>query len=119
MPPKGRRRPLTLACYLEALVGSRIVVELHSDTIVRGRLFAVGECLGLQLEDTTLTPLQGPPRKGEYLYLRGSSIRFVHTPANVTPSQAIATAAKKRREALTAHAAAQGRHAPSMPKGTF
>lgn len=119
MPPKGKRRPVTLAVYLEALVGSRIVVELHSDTIVRGRLLAVSDGMSLQMEETTLTPLQGKARQAPYLYLRGSSIRFVHTPPNVTPAQAIANAAKKRAEALASHAAAQGRHTPVMPKGSF
>lgn len=114
-----RRRPATLAVYLEALVGQRVVVELQNDTIIRGRLASVGEGLDLQLEQATVQPLQGEQRAAEFLCLRGSHIRFVHTPPGQTPDQAVAAAAKKRSEALAAHAAAQGRHAPAVPKGQF
>ncbi|KAL6781647.1 SMP10 [Auxenochlorella protothecoides x Auxenochlorella symbiontica] len=112
-----RRRPPTLACYLEALVGMRLVIELHCDTIVRGVLTAVGDGLDLQLESASIAPLQGPTRAAEYLYLRGSRVRYVHTPPNLHPREAITAAAKRRTSALAAHAAQQGKHTPAMPKG--
>jgi small nuclear ribonucleoprotein (snRNP)-like protein len=113
----GRRRPpATLAVFVQSLEGSRVVVELRRDTVVRGTLVAADEGLNLQLADATVRPLGGAPRAASVLHVRGRSVRYIHLPANLDPAAAVEAHRRKVAQALRAHAAEQGA-AQRLPKG--
>ena len=104
----GRRRQrATLASFVAALEGSRVVVELRYDTIVRGQLLASDDQLNLQLSDASITPLQGQRRECTFLYLRGRHVRFIHLPANLDPAAAIEQHRKRVAQAVRQHAQQQ------------
>lgn len=107
MAPR-RRRPGSLACVVQALEGSRVVVELRCDTVVRGMLASADDKLNLQMEGVTYQPLQGEARRMEVLHVRARHVRFVHLPGNLDPAAAVEQ--HRRRVALAAreHAAQKG-----------
>lgn len=84
-----RKRTPTLAVYLQALEGSKVVVELRKDTIVKGTLTSCDEQLNLIVEQATCKPLQGKPRNMDMMYIRGRFLRYVHVPANLEPAAAV------------------------------
>jgi small nuclear ribonucleoprotein (snRNP)-like protein len=113
----GRRRQrATLASFVAALEGSRVVVELRYDTIVRGQLLASDDQLNLQLSDASITPLQGQRRECTFLYLRGRHVRFIHLPANLDPAAAIEQHRKRVAQAVRQHAQQQAQ-AQQQPEG--
>ena len=115
----GRRRPprLTLAVFVQALEGSRVVVELRRDAIVRGTLLSADDNLNLQLSEASVQPLQGPKREGlAYLHVRGRHVRFIHLPASLDPAAAIEQHRKRVAAAKRAHAAQQAQ-AAQRPAG--
>ena len=105
----GRRRHArrSLACFVSALEGSRVVVELRYDTVVRGRLVASDDHLNLQLEEASIQPLQGARREASYLYVKGRHVRFIHLPGNLEPAAAIEQHRKRVAAAARQHALAQ------------
>lgn len=77
MPGKQRRFKTTLASFIQALEGMRVVVELRHDTIVRGMLDSADDEMNLTMCDAILTPLQGERQELEWLYIKGHHIRRV------------------------------------------
>ena len=71
VPPIER----SLACFVQALEGLAVVVELHTDTIVRGTLESADEGMNLVLTSATLQPLQGSQQSMEFLFVKGANIR--------------------------------------------
>lgn len=114
----GRRRQprATLAAFVSALEGQRLVVELRYDTIVRGTLVSADDHLNLQLEEASVQPLQGPRREAAYLYVKGRHVRFIHLPGNLDPAAAIEQHRKRVAAAVRAHAAQQAQLA-QQPEG--
>lgn len=108
MVPRRHQGPATLAVVLQALEGSRVIVELARDTIVRGTLASAEEGLGLHLTDATVKTVDGAVRQAAVLHVRGSAVRFVHLPGNVDPAAAVEAARRRAAAARAAHAAAQG-----------
>jgi small nuclear ribonucleoprotein (snRNP)-like protein len=107
-PKRQQRGPASLAVVLQALEGSRVIVELRRDTIVRGTLVSAEEGLGLHLTDASVKTVDGAVRQVASLHVRGSAVRFVHLPGNVDPAAAVEAARRKAAAARAAHAAAQG-----------
>ncbi|EFN54928.1 hypothetical protein CHLNCDRAFT_14874, partial [Chlorella variabilis] len=79
----------SLACFVQALEGQRVVVELRYDSIIRGQLLAADDQLNLQLGEASYQALQGERRSCEFLYVKGRHIRFIHLPGNLDPAAAI------------------------------
>jgi U6 snRNA-associated Sm-like protein LSm2 len=116
MASSSRRQRSTLAVFIQALEGSKIVVELKNDAVVRGTLASADATLGLQLSDASVKALDGTQRHADVLHLRGSSVRYIHLPANLDPAAAIEARRKRAALALRQHAAAQG-NAQRLAKG--
>jgi U6 snRNA-associated Sm-like protein LSm2 len=113
-----RRAPASLATFIQALEGMKLVVELRKDTVVRGTLLAADDDMNLQLADATVQPLQGTARRAEYVYLRGSSVRFVHLPGSLEPSAAVEASRRRATEARRAAAREAGSTGNRrLPKG--
>lgn len=70
-----RKPERTLVCFLQALEGMRLVVELRQDTIVRGVLESADEEMNLVITSATYTPLQGEKQELDWLYVKGHHIR--------------------------------------------
>lgn len=111
-----RQGNTTLSVFIQALEGTRLVIELRSDTIVRGTLDSVDEALNLQMSDATVKTLDGATRTASNLYLRGSSVRFIHLPGNLDPAKAMDARRNRVAQARRELAARQGA-ASSIAKG--
>jgi len=106
----GSRRPgqSTLAVFIQALEGTKLVIELRRDTIIRGTLGSVDESLNLQLTDATVKTLDGTQRSAANLHVRGSAVRFIHLPGNLEPAAAVEAHRRRIAQARREHAAKQG-----------
>ena len=114
----GKRRPRrhTLACFVQALQGQRVVVELRQDAIIRGQLSAADDQLNLQLVDASYQPLEGERRQAEYVYVRGRHVRFIHLPGNLDPAAVIELHHKRVATAVRQHTQQQAQ-AAQQPAG--
>ena len=93
----------SLACLLEALEGTRVVVELRNDTIIRGTLESADQLMSLILTEATVEPLQQPKKKAEFLFLKGKHIRYVHMASSIDPTSIIEQARNRIRQAKLLH----------------
>lgn len=73
--PPLRKSERSLACFLQALQGMKLVVELRQDTLVRGTLESADDEMNLVMVDASLTPLQGEKQELQWLYVKGHHIR--------------------------------------------
>jgi small nuclear ribonucleoprotein (snRNP)-like protein len=112
---RKKRRPASLACFIQALEGTRVVVELRYDTIVRGTLTSADDYLNLLLADVTYQPLQGEKRQLEVLYVKARHVRFVHLPGNLDPAAAVDAHRRRAAQAVREHA--QQQQAVKLQKG--
>lgn len=111
----GRRNSRsTLTVFIQALEGSRIVVELRRDTIVRGMLVSADTELNLILRDASVKALDGSQRAMDELHVRGRTVRFIHLPGNLDPATAVAAHRRRVAQALREQST---RQQPSLPKG--
>lgn len=74
---------------MEALQGSRVVVELKRDMIVRGTLESVDDGMGLTLSQVAFEDLQKNVTRLDLMHVRGKSIRYVHLPSKTEPDHTI------------------------------
>ncbi len=127
MKKRTSRECKTLAIFVQSLEGSRVVVELTNDTIVRyvdghqrlihtpmphcnnhqnrGQLDTADIWGNLQLSDARIQPLQRPPTELPYVFVRASSVRFIHLPPTLDPEASIRT--YRKRLLLSARSAAR------------
>ncbi|KAL4452464.1 hypothetical protein ABPG75_008126 [Micractinium tetrahymenae] len=119
---RRRARRTTLACFVQALEGRRVVVELRYDTIVRGELLGADDQLNLQLGGATYQPLQGEKREMPYVYIKGRHVRFIHLPGSLDPAAAVEAHRKRVAAAVKEHERAQAQAAQRpgsrLAKGT-
>jgi small nuclear ribonucleoprotein (snRNP)-like protein len=54
----GRKKNETLACFVQALQGMQVIVELRYDTALRGVLESVDDAMNLVMIDVKCQPLQ-------------------------------------------------------------
>lgn len=111
----GQRRP-TLGLYIQALEGSKIMVELRRDTLVKGTLASADEHMNLHLTDASVTVVDGTRRTMASIHLRGSAICYIHVPGNLEPSAALDAHRRRTEGVKRQHAMSQG-GAAKLPKG--
>ncbi|KAI3438295.1 hypothetical protein D9Q98_000729 [Chlorella vulgaris] len=113
----GRRRARhSLACFVQALEGQRVVVELRYDTIVRGTLLGADDQLNLQLSEASYQPLQGGQSQADYIYIKGRHVRFIHLPGKLDPAATVEQHRKRVAAAVRQHAQQQAQ-AAQQPAG--
>lgn len=83
VPPIER----SLACFVQALEGLSLVVELHTDAIARGQLESADEGMNLILTGATYQPLQGSQQSMDFLFVKGSKIRSTNPYCSSNTSQ--------------------------------
>ena len=99
------RTPRSLACFVQALEGLRVLVELRYDTLIRGVLDQVDEHTNLTLSDVTVTKMSdGEEHQLSFIHVRGRVVRYVHVPSSVRPHTAIEDHRKRILEARQLHA---------------
>lgn len=116
MAPRRHGRASSLAVFIQALQGSRVVVELRHDTIVRGTLTSADDYLNLMMADVTYTPLQGAKQAMAVLYIKARQVRFIHLPANLDPAAAVEQHRRRTLQAVREHARQQAE--VRLQKGT-
>lgn len=112
----GGKKKATLAPFLQALVGSRCIVELDNDTTIRGALETVDSRMNLMLKNVTIKDVYGRVRESESIHVRSGVIRYVHLPPNADPSTVMRTHARRLQAARREEYTRQQR-APNPAKG--
>ncbi len=93
----------SLSCLLQALEGTRVVVELRNDTIIRGTLESSDQHMSLVMLGASLEPLQQPKKSADFVFLKGKHIRYVHMASSVDPQTIIEQTRSKARQAKLLH----------------
>ena len=96
--PGDKRRDNTLLCFVQALVGLRVVVELRYDTVIRGTVDSVDDNMNLTLTGVSLQQLQGDAQMLEFLYVKGRHIRFIHLPGCLDAARLVESRRARTRE---------------------
>lgn len=60
--------------------GHIVTVELTNGEVYRGHLIDAEDCMNIQIHNCTLTAKDGRQSKLDYVYIRGSKIRFMIMP---------------------------------------
>ncbi|KAK9903947.1 hypothetical protein WJX75_001106 [Coccomyxa subellipsoidea] len=111
--PRSER---SLACFVQALEGLNIAVELHNDAVIRGMLESADEGMNLIITGATYEPLQGVTREMDFLFLRGARIRYFHLPAKINAATRVEEKQKEITKARRLHAVEIGQ-LTALPKG--
>ena len=93
----------SLSCLLQALEGTRVVVELRNDTIIRGTLESADQHMSMVLLEASVEPLQQPKKFAEFLFLKGKHIRYVHMASSLDPSTIVEQTRSRIRQAKLLH----------------
>eukprot|EP00884_Botryococcus_braunii_P001976 jgi/Botrbrau1/1177/Bobra.0162s0061.3 len=100
----GRIKNKTLSCFVGALQGVQVIVELRNDTIIRGLLESADDGLNLVLNGVTVQKLQG------------STIRYIHVPKAVKVATVVEDQARRVAALRTMDAVQRGSQ-PRIAKG--
>jgi small nuclear ribonucleoprotein (snRNP)-like protein len=119
---RGQQAPFrerSLLCFVQALQGMKVVIEMRNDVAVKGTLADVDDKMNLVIDNAVRLTPEGEKQKLETIYVRARVIRYVHFPPAVDPSKLIE---KKRLEAYEAarfyqKQAAFGPHNPNQVVG--
>lgn len=104
-----------MACAIQALVGTELLLELRNDTCIRGLLDDCDDAINVIIKDSLIEDVQGVEKKLPLIFVRGSHIRFIHIPQSLNISQAV----EERREMLdkAQHAYMGGKGLPAPKPG--
>ncbi len=88
---RQKRLENTLVCFVQALVNSRVVIELRNDIVVKGRLRNVDDQMNCRVENGNWTKnyQDGFRHKFDYLHVPGRQIVYVHIPDKVDVSKTL------------------------------
>eukprot|EP00884_Botryococcus_braunii_P001965 jgi/Botrbrau1/1176/Bobra.0162s0061.2 len=112
----GRIKNKTLSCFVGALQGVQVIVELRNDTIIRGLLESADDGLNLVLNGVTVQKLQGRPTNQDFMFVKGSTIRYIHVPKAVKVATVVEDQARRVAALRTMDAVQRGSQ-PRIAKG--
>ena len=99
------RTPRSLACFVQALEGLQVLVELRYDVLIRGLLDQVDEHINLTLSEVTIEKMSdGSKQHMPFMHVRGRVVRYIHVPSDVRPHTAIEDHRKRVTDARHMHA---------------
>ncbi len=99
------RTPRSLACFVQALEGLNVLIELKYDTLIRGILDQVDEHMNLTISDVVVEKMSdGSKQQMPFMHVRGRVVRYVHVPSGVRPHTAIEDHRKRVTDARQIHA---------------
>ena len=115
----GKDRPVrSLACFVQALEGLQVLIELRYDTLIRGMLDQVDEHMNLTLSSVVVEKMSnGEKHEMPFIHVRGRVVRYVHVPSNVRPHTAIEDHRKRISEARQLHAREAAQTSKPLLKG--
>ena len=93
-----KRADSTLLCFVKALAGLHVVVELRYDTIIRGKLDSIDDQMNLTLTGVSMQPLQGRGQNLDFLYVKGRHIRYIHLPGSLDACKVVESHRARTRE---------------------
>lgn len=106
-----------LTCFIQSLQGSRVVVELKYDTIIRGILTSVDDHSNLLLENVFSQPLQGAKQRIAVLFVKSRHIRYIHLASNLDPFELVENHRRHAAHVLREHTIEQQRSLAKVQKG--
>mmetsp|Transcript_4752 Transcript_4752/g.9684 ORF Transcript_4752/g.9684 Transcript_4752/m.9684 type:complete len:141 (-) Transcript_4752:2538-2960(-) len=109
---KGRwtRNENSLACFVQALQGTTVVVELQNDIVLRGHLDEVDAHMNLLLADVLCENPEGERTKMGQVWVKGTRIRYIHMSKNLNVSTTIENHREKMRKASKMYAQENTKH---------
>lgn len=115
----GRQRlPRSLACFVQALEGQQVLVELRYDLLIRGCLDQVDEHMNMTLSEVSVEKMSdGHKQEMPFMHIRGRVIRYVHVPSDVKPHTAVEDHRKRIGEAKQIHARQAAQSSKQLFKG--
>ena len=87
MAGKTPRNEKSLVCFIQALVGTTVVVECRDDVAIRGNLEHCDDDMHCTLTNAIRVTPEGYKSKLERVYVRSRMIRFVHFAPSINPSE--------------------------------
>ena len=99
MPGKPPRNERSLVCFIQALVGTTVVIECRDDVALRGHLEQCDEGMHCTLTNAIRVTPEGHKTKLERVFVRARMIRYVHFAPTIDPLELIE---QKRLEWLNA-----------------
>ncbi len=112
------RTPRSLVCFVQALEGLHVLVELRYDTLIRGLLDQVDEHMNLTISDVTVEKMSdGTKQEMPFMHVRGRVVRYVHVPSGVRPHTAIEDHRKRVADARQLHAREAAQSSRPLLKG--
>ena len=94
-PPMPPRNEKSLVCFIQALVGTTVVIECRDDVAVRGQLEFCDDDMHCTLTSAIRVTPGGEKTKLDRIFIRARMIRYVHFAPSIDPSALIET---KRQE---------------------
>mmetsp|Transcript_41490 Transcript_41490/g.50286 ORF Transcript_41490/g.50286 Transcript_41490/m.50286 type:complete len:153 (-) Transcript_41490:49-507(-) len=105
MPRRIRRRLAehSLLCFVQALKGSTVLVELFNDTSIRGVLDEADDGMNLTMSNVVCTSVDGEASSFPMLFVKATSVRMVHLSATLNVSRLTESHRKMLDEASMAY----------------
>eukprot|EP00238_Polyblepharides_amylifera_P007974 CAMPEP_0196580774 /NCGR_PEP_ID=MMETSP1081-20130531/30537_1 /TAXON_ID=36882 /ORGANISM="Pyramimonas amylifera, Strain CCMP720" /LENGTH=125 /DNA_ID=CAMNT_0041900755 /DNA_START=82 /DNA_END=456 /DNA_ORIENTATION=- len=75
---KLKRSEQSLLIFIQALQGQTVVVELHNDIVMKGKLDSVDDSMNLTLSDALCETPEGDRSQLGLVWIKGSKLRYVH-----------------------------------------
>ena len=112
------RTPRSLVCFVQALEGLHVLVELRYDLLIRGMLDQVDEHMNLTLSEVIVEKMSnGSKQEMPFMHVRGRVVRYVHVPGSVRPHTAIEDHRKRVLDAKQLHAREAAQLSKPLLKG--
>ena len=112
------RTPRSLACFVQALEGLHVLIELRYDVLIRGLLDQVDEHMNLSLCDVVVEKMSdGSKQQMPFMHVRGRVIRYIHVPSDVRPHTAIEDHRKRVNDVRQIHAREAAQINKTLAKG--
>jgi len=92
MPSRNEK---SLVCFIQALVGTTVVIECRDDIAIRGQLEFCDDDMHCTLVNAIRVTPEGQKTTLERIFIRARMIRYVHFAPSIDPSALIE---EKRRE---------------------
>mmetsp|Transcript_12598 Transcript_12598/g.21324 ORF Transcript_12598/g.21324 Transcript_12598/m.21324 type:complete len:151 (-) Transcript_12598:302-754(-) len=89
----------SLGCFVQALQGTTVVVELQNDLVLRGHLEEVDAHMNLLLADVLCESPEGERTKMGQVWVKGTRMRYIHMSKNLDVNTTVENHRKKTREA--------------------
>lgn len=87
--------------FFKTLIGQSVIVELKNDLSIQGTLHSVDQYLNIKLDNISIINSDDYPHLlgVENLFLRGSTVRYIHLPSDHVDLQLLQDATRRAHKA--------------------